>query len=95
MPDGEEAWQRLSTSEEGEFDALVTDLEMPNLDGLGLTRRVRGDERFSEMPVMAVTSLASEDDMRRGREAGVDSYQVKLDKQSMLDALRGILKVQV
>jgi two-component system chemotaxis sensor kinase CheA len=92
VADGQKAWDRL-VSEQGRFDALVTDLEMPNLDGLGLTRRVRGDDRFSELPIMAVTSLASEDDMRRGREAGVDSYQVKLDKQAMLDALRGIMRV--
>jgi two-component system chemotaxis sensor kinase CheA len=85
--DGQVAWERLDRGG-AEFDVIVTDIEMPNLDGLGLTRRVKADARLRSIPVIAVTSLASPDDVERGREAGVDDYHVKLDKDSLLQAVR-------
>ena len=46
---------------------MVTDIEMPNMNGLELAQTIRNDPRFGEMPIIAVTSLAGEDDMQRGR----------------------------
>jgi two-component system chemotaxis sensor kinase CheA len=70
----------------------VTDIEMPNLDGLGLTARIKGDPRFRHLPVIALTSLAGEEDEARGRQAGVDDYQVKLDRETLLTKLDEFLK---
>lgn len=72
--DGEEAWIRLQREQ---YDLVLTDVQMPRLDGLGLARRLREGERFSRLPVIMLSSLASSDDRRRGLEAGADAYLVK------------------
>ncbi|NDY41833.1 hybrid sensor histidine kinase/response regulator [Dissulfurirhabdus thermomarina] len=83
--DGAEAWRLL---QEEQVDLVITDIEMPNMDGLELTRKIRGFPRTQSLPVMAVTSLSGEADRRRGLEAGVDDYQVKLDRDLVLDAVK-------
>jgi two-component system, chemotaxis family, sensor kinase CheA len=69
-----------------EIALVVTDLEMPELDGLGLTRAIRADTARSSLPVVVVTSRASEDDRHRGIEAGADAYMAKqdFDQQALL-----------
>ncbi len=89
-PDGEEAWERLEDNA-GTVDAVVTDVEMPRLTGLGLAQRIRGDDRFARIPIIALSSLAGEDDIARGRAAGVDDYQVKLDRDRLIAGLQALL----
>ncbi len=86
--DGEEAWEKLQKES---FDALITDIEMPRLNGLELAKRIRADARLAELPIMALTSLSSEEDRRRGMEAGIDEYQVKLERSKVLEALANLL----
>ena len=86
--DGEEAWEKL---QQGKYDVLVTDIEMPRLTGLELTKRVRSDPKFADLPIMALTSLSSEEDKKRGLEAGVDEYQVKLERSNVLEALANLI----
>jgi CheY-like chemotaxis protein len=74
--DGREALDALGRDDE--IELVVTDMEMPRLGGLDLTRAIRADERRSSMPVVMVTSRGSEEDRRLGMEAGVDAY---IDKQ--------------
>jgi CheY-like chemotaxis protein len=71
---------------DGEIALVITDLEMPELDGLGLTRAIRADDARSSLPVVIVTSRGSEDDRRRGIEAGADAYMAKraFDQQTLL-----------
>jgi DNA-binding response OmpR family regulator len=52
----------------------VLDVMMPGLDGYEVTRRLRGDERTSEMPIILVTALAQASDVSRGLAAGADDY---------------------
>jgi two-component system chemotaxis sensor kinase CheA len=65
---------------------VITDLEMPELDGLQLTRTIRADAAWSSLPVIIVTSQGSEEDRRRGIEAGADAYMAKrsFDQQALL-----------
>lgn len=84
--DGEEGWAILSDHPE-EFDLLLTDVEMPRLDGIGLTKRVRADQRFQELPIIALTSLADEESVQRGVDAGVNDYQVKMNKPELLASI--------
>ncbi len=58
-------------------DAVVTDVQMPNLDGLGLTAKIRQYQEYSDLPIILVTSLASDEDKRRGAEAGANAYIIK------------------
>jgi two-component system chemotaxis sensor kinase CheA len=88
--DGEVAWKVLQEHAD-QIQAVVTDVEMPNLNGLGLAMRVREDARFARLPMLALTSLASEEDVARGKAAGVDDYQIKLDRDSLLTSLRALL----
>ena len=69
-----------------EIGLVITDLEMPELTGLELTRAIRADTARSSLPVVIVTSLGSEDDRRRGIEAGADAYMAKpsFDQQTLL-----------
>jgi two-component system chemotaxis sensor kinase CheA len=87
--DGAVAWETLQNSET-RFDIVLTDIEMPELDGLGLARHIRADSRFAGLPIVAVTSLAGDEDQQRGHEAGIDEYQVKLDRELLLGTLRRI-----
>jgi two-component system chemotaxis sensor kinase CheA len=85
--DGQSAWELLD-SHAGEVSVVTTDVEMPRLDGIGLTKRIRSDARFSRLPVIALSSLAGEEEIARGLAVGVSEYQVKLDQGQLLDSIR-------
>jgi two-component system chemotaxis sensor kinase CheA len=86
-PDGESAWQLLLEHLD-EIQAVVTDIEMPRLTGLGLAQRIRADARTSKLPIIGLSSLAGEEDIVRGKAAGFDDYQVKLDRDQLLARVR-------
>ena len=75
------------------FDAVLTDVEMPHMDGFTLTARLRQEENYRERPIIIVTSLAKEEDKRRGIQAGADAYIVKgdFDRSNLVDTLRSLL----
>jgi two-component system chemotaxis sensor kinase CheA len=85
--DGEAAWELLD-HHAGEVDLLATDIEMPRLDGLALTQRIRADGRFAGLQVIALSSLAGEEEIARGLAAGVNEYQIKLNKDELTDSIR-------
>lgn len=89
--DGREAWDLLTNGEDVEL--VVTDLEMPEMDGLTLLRSIRGDSRLSSLPVVVVTSRGSEQDERKGLEAGADAYVVKqrFDQRALLDTVERLI----
>ena len=64
---------------------------LPRLGGLGLTQRIRADQRFARLPVIGLTSLAGEDDVAKGKAAGIDDYQVKLDRDRLASSLSSYL----
>jgi two-component system chemotaxis sensor kinase CheA len=70
---------------------VVTDIEMPNLDGFGLTEEIKGRPEYCHLPVIALTTLAGEKDIDRGREAGIDKYLIKLDKENLLVTVNEML----
>lgn len=84
--DGAQALKILEAHPE-DTALVITDIEMPHLDGLGLTAQIRADTRFAGLPVIAVTSLAGEEDQQRGLEAGVDEYLTKLNREKILSAV--------
>lgn len=85
--DGQLAWDHLDT-ETDQFDLIVTDIEMPNLNGFELCDRTKQDPRFASLPVIALTSLAGSADMQRGMEVGIDDYQIKMDRDKLLTAVQ-------
>ena len=88
--DGMIAWNLLQEHAD-EISLVVTDIEMPNLDGLGLIGKIKEDERYSHLPVIAMTTLAGDEEMAKGKEAGVDDYLVKLDREKLMESIHGFL----
>jgi two-component system chemotaxis sensor kinase CheA len=88
--DGIEAWGLLQSDG---ADLVVTDVRMPRMDGLELTRKIRSEERFKRLPVVLVTSLESPTDRERGVEAGADAYVVKstFDQERLLEIVRRLI----
>jgi len=74
-------------------DLVVTDLEMPNVDGFALTSNIRAHPRLSNIPVLIVSSRASAEDHQRGLDAGADGYIVKtsFDEAGLLSAVSRLL----
>ncbi|MEW6518028.1 MAG: chemotaxis protein CheW [Thermodesulfobacteriota bacterium] len=82
----------LALLEREKIDLILTDIEMPNMDGLEFTARVRADARWSELPVIAVTSLNSEAAEKRGLKAGVNEYLIKLDREKVIQTIHRYIK---
>jgi two-component system, chemotaxis family, sensor kinase CheA len=88
--DGLVAWNTLK-SRQKQFDLIITDLEMPNMTGFELSRKIKDDPELGDLPIIALTSLAGEDDMKHGRESGIDDYQIKLDRERLMVSVKEIL----
>jgi two-component system chemotaxis sensor kinase CheA len=88
--DGVDALARLA---EQPSDLVLTDVEMPRMDGFALVEAIRAQPSLSTIPVVILTSRASDEDRRRGLEAGADGYIVKsaFDESSLLDAVERLL----
>ena len=84
--DGQEVWDWLRRDDHRLPDAIVSDINMPRMDGFALAAAVKSDPRFSQLPVVLVTSLDSPEDRLQGMEAGADAYMVKslFDQRELL-----------
>ncbi len=88
--DGVDAWEVLCDNEE-EIDLVCTDIEMPNMDGFDLTEKIREDHRFDKLPVIALTTLAADEDIAKGERVGIDEYHIKLDKEHLMNSVLNYL----
>lgn len=88
--DGAEALTELKN---GNYDLLVSDVEMPRMNGFDLTAKIRADKRLAELPVVLVTSLDSRADRERGIDAGANAYIVKssFDQSNLLETIRRMI----
>jgi two-component system chemotaxis sensor kinase CheA len=84
--DGLVAWERL-VNEGLDIDIVITDIEMPNLNGFELCQRIKQSQEWGHLPVIALTSLAGASDMQRGIDVGIDDYQIKMDREKLLASL--------
>jgi len=72
--DGLDGYKQLQTRK---FDAVLSDVEMPNLDGLSLTAKIRQHSEYQDLPIILVTTLDSDEDKKRGADAGANAYIIK------------------
>jgi CheY-like chemotaxis protein len=88
--DGLQGWEALN---QGVFDLVVTDVEMPQLDGFQLAERIKTSDTYGNIPVVIVTSLAKESDRRRGIAVGADAYIVKgqFETKVLLDVIHQLI----
>lgn len=76
----------------GEFDLIISDIEMPVMDGFTFARRVREQPRFAAIPMVALTTLNTPENRAKAAECGFDAYEVKLDRNSLLATVARLLK---
>ena len=88
---GKEALKVL-IAKPNDFDVVVSDIEMPVMDGYQLVSTIKTDPRIRDIPVMALTSLDSEENIKKGMDAGFDAYEVKLDKDHVLRKISELYK---
>jgi two-component system chemotaxis sensor kinase CheA len=91
--DGAEAMTILekSLSNPGQaFKVMVTDIEMPRMDGLTLTRKVREHPGFSELPILFHTSLSGKANQAAGHAVGANGYVIKNDFSTLFELLKEI-----
>jgi len=88
--DGQEAWECIQSES---FDAVVSDVDMPRMNGFKLAEYVRDDDRYKTLPFILVTSLESRADKIRGMEVGADAYIVKgtFDQKELLDTIERLI----
>ena len=75
------------------FDLVVSDVEMPRLNGFDLTAKIRADKKLAELPVILVTALETREDRERGIDVGANAYLVKsnFDQSNLLEAVRRLV----
>jgi two-component system chemotaxis sensor kinase CheA len=88
--DGQDGFNKLR---ESQFDAVISDIQMPNVDGLELTAKIRELPEYKELPVILVTTMASEEDKRQGTQVGANAYITKgeFEQGEFLDTLRKLV----
>jgi two-component system, chemotaxis family, sensor kinase CheA len=88
--DGVDAWTLLKSEH---FDLVLSDVDMPRMNGLDLTLRIRADDNLSDLPVVLVTALESREDKERGIEVGANAYVVKssFDQANVLGTIRRLI----
>ncbi|MBF0244317.1 MAG: hybrid sensor histidine kinase/response regulator [Planctomycetes bacterium] len=82
--DGEKG---LSKLEVGEYDLVVSDIEMPNLDGYGMIVQIRENPRFANLPVIALTTLSSMESRQKGMDLGFSDYLEKIHRESFRECI--------
>ncbi|MBF0508128.1 MAG: hybrid sensor histidine kinase/response regulator [Deltaproteobacteria bacterium] len=88
--DGVDAYSWLRTDD---FDLIISDVEMPRMNGFDLTSKIRQDKRLEEIPVVLVTGLESPQDRERGIDVGANAYIIKssFDQGNLLDIISRLI----
>lgn len=73
------------------FDLIISDIEMPGMDGFAFAESVRQDTVWGKIPLIALSGHVNAEDMRKGHTVGFDDYVPKFDRDALLEAIRGIL----
>ncbi|MBX9935662.1 MAG: hybrid sensor histidine kinase/response regulator [Burkholderiaceae bacterium] len=89
----EDGLDGLNKALANDFDAVLTDVEMPHMDGFTLTARLRQEAKYQTKPIIIITSREKEEDKRRGIQVGADAYIVKgdFDRSNLVDTLKSLL----
>jgi len=87
---GLDAMEKLGTEN---INLVVTDMNMPYMDGIELTRNLRSDDNWKNIPIVMVTTEADDDEKKKAMDAGVDDYIVKpANAEQITDSIKRILK---
>jgi two-component system chemotaxis sensor kinase CheA len=84
--DGQEALTIVKSGKH--FDVIVTDIEMPVMDGIAFAEALRQDHRASATPIIALSSMTTPEAIARVRAAGIHDFVAKFDRQGLINALK-------
>ena len=88
--DGEDAYDK---TRDRDFDLVLTDQNMPRLDGIGLTRRLRENPKFKTVPILILTTESSDQMKQAGRAAGATGWLVKpFDPVKLIEVIRKVVR---
>ncbi|MBC7984440.1 MAG: response regulator [Candidatus Obscuribacterales bacterium] len=88
--DGDEA---LALATASEYDLVLADVNMPNMNGIDLIKALRGDERYRLVPILMLTTESSQDRRREGKAAGATGWIIKpFEPQQLVDTLHRVLR---
>ncbi|MCP4632908.1 MAG: chemotaxis protein CheV [candidate division Zixibacteria bacterium] len=93
--DGQQLWDVIEErykDDKSPVDLVLTDIEMPRMDGLHLTHKIKSDNRFKDIPVILFSSLISKDNLNKGLAVGADAQVSKPDSHEMISAIENCLK---
>lgn len=90
--DGQDGWDMLNDNA-GNIDLILMDVEMPNMNGLELSRLIRSDEKFYGLPIIMLTSLAKQVDVEEGIKAGASEYLIKMDQEMVRRTVNRYLNI--
>jgi two-component system chemotaxis sensor kinase CheA len=84
-----EAFEVLESGEN--FDLIVSDIEMPGMDGFDFASAVKADSRWKETPMIALSSYSGNPDLARGQSVGFSDYVPKFDREALISSLSRVL----
>jgi len=88
--DGQDAWEKTGKSD---FDLVLTDQNMPRLDGIGLTRKLRDNPKFKATPILILTTESSDQMKQAGRAAGATGWLVKpFDPAKLIEVIKKVIR---
>ena len=88
--DGQDAWEKATKTD---FDLVLTDQNMPRMDGLSLTRKLRNNPRFKATPILIQTTESSDEMKQAGRSAGATGWLVKpFDPAKLIEVIRKVIE---
>jgi two-component system chemotaxis response regulator CheY len=91
--DGQDAWEKANGSAGRDFDLVLTDQNMPNMDGISLTKKLRGSPKFASTPILILTTESSDQMKQNGRAAGATGWLVKpFDPTKLLEVIKKVIK---
>jgi two-component system chemotaxis sensor kinase CheA len=77
------------------FDVIVTDVEMPEMDGYAFAEAIRGDQRWSHLPIIAVSAVCTPSSIERGRDVGFDDFVAKFDRPGLISAIKDVTNIEL
>jgi len=88
--DGQDAWEKSGSRD---FDLVLTDQNMPRMDGIGLTRKLREQPKFKNTPILILTTESSDQMKLAGRNAGATGWMVKpFDPTKLIEVIRKVIR---
>ncbi len=93
--DGQEAWETLMNNQKEDktpFDIVISDIEMPRLNGLSLTTKIKEEQSLKDIPVVLFSSLINKENIKIAQDAGADAQVSKPLSGEMIDAVENCLK---